>query len=152
MTITAWDPGDTTGVAVWNDEYDLLEMKQIRMEETASFWKYIEERHGPIRICIVEDFVLFGARAAQQKGSRMKASQGIGSLRTLSQLSHADFYLQPASVKKTAMKQARITLPSKHEDTHEYDAYLHGYHWMVKNGKIKTQLQLEKEAERDARS
>lgn len=148
--ITAWDPGDTTGWAVWDEEGNLLKMGMCALEDIPDVWEDILAAY-PTRVIttvIVEDFVLFGKRAQSQTGSRMKASQGIGSLRTLARQERADFVLQPASIKSIAMKWSGITMPSDHDKTHEWDAFLHGYHWLVKQKRIQTQLEIEKGVKR----
>lgn len=147
--ITAWDPGDTTGWAVWDEEGNLLKMGMCALEDIPDVWddlltQFDDEGANPMRTVIVEDFVLFGKRAQSQTGSRMKASQGIGSLRTLARQERAEFILQPASVKSIAIKWSGITMPSDHDKTHEWDAFLHGYHWLVKQKRIQTQLEIEK--------
>jgi hypothetical protein len=46
------------------------------------------------------------------------------------------------------MKWSGITMPSNHDDTHEWDAFLHGYYWLVIEKRIQTQLEIEKGVQR----
>lgn len=147
MIVTAWDPGDTTGFAIWNvadGKATPVGMGQCSMEGITEAWKEIASGYGSPDVVIVEDFRLFRGRAVQQAGSQMKAPQGIGSLRTLAELVDAQFVVQPANIKATAKKQAKITIPSDHSLSHEWDAYLHGFHWLLKNKYVTTQLAREK--------
>lgn len=140
--ITAWDPGDTTGVAVWDTKGNLLEKQQLAQSSITAYWRYLEDTYGPIDVAVIEDFRLFKHRAVQQAGSRMKAPQVIGSLTTLAEISGSKTVLQQPSIKPTALKLSEIKLPSKHSDTHEWDAYLHGFYYMVGKKIIKTPLQI----------
>lgn len=145
--VTAWDPGDTTGYAVWVDD-TLVDMGQVSMEDIPQKWQEIKGKFGVPTHVVVEDYRLFKHRAVQQAGSQMKAPQGIGSLRTLASLEKAEFKLQPASNKVAAKKQFRVTIPSDHSQSHQWDAYLHGASYMLMQGWIKTPLMLEKEKQR----
>lgn len=145
--ILAVDPGDTTGIAWWRDNGDFLGQAQIPLEELAQTWESLEiEFDDKITIAIVEDFVLYGSRARSQVGSRMKASQGIGMVKAVASIKGTEVVVQPASIKKTALQWSQVKLPSDHAKTHEWDAYLHGYFYLVKEGKIKTFLELQREA------
>ena len=150
MTILACDPGDMCGIAVWSDKWEKLLLTQVTLEELPDTWAKIEADYGRVSLAIVEDFVLFSQRAKQQSGSRMKASQGIGMLKALANLSAAEIVFQPSSVYRIGAKYAGIEIPTKHADSHQWVAYSHGYYFGVKNGLIKSQLQLKKEREHGA--
>lgn len=148
--LLAVDPGDITGVAWWNidtSEASLLGMKQIPLEELPALWEFLDVAVGVSHIdtVVVEDFVLFGQRAQSQTGSRMKASQGIGMVKALAHMSGSTVVVQKASIKSVALKWSQIKMPKQHSKTHEWDAFLHGYYWLVQQGLAKTALQLEKE-------
>lgn len=148
MTVTAWDPGDTTGYAVWDEAGNLLEMGQCDLEEIPAIWRSIRKHYGEISTAVVEDFMLFAKRARSQVGSRMKAPQGIGMVKALAASDGAKLVLQKADIKSIAIKWFQITIPSDHSQSHKYDAFLHGSYWLKNEGRIKTVLELQKEAER----
>ena len=143
--IMAFDPGDTTGWAAWDTEGNLQGMGQVTLEDMPTFLHKYDDLE--ISLVIVEDFILFAKRAVKQAGSRMKASQGIGMLHLWAAQKGAQFLKQPASIKNAAMKWSQISMPGAHSESHKFDAYLHGYYYLVTHDLIKTQLQLEIEAE-----
>lgn len=145
--ITAWDPGDTTGWACWDENGVMLDMGQCSYEDIPKTFKELE-KYGVHKTVIVEDYVLFSKRAQSQVGSRMKAPKGIGSLEALAYTVGATLIKQDASIKSTALKWSQIKMPSRHSSTHKYDAFLHGYYWLVKEGLVKTALELEMEKKR----
>lgn len=145
--ISAWDPGDTTGYAAWDEAGNLLEMGQCPLEEIPQVWSRLENDHGKTTVAVVEDYKLFGHRAKSQIGSRMKAPQGIGMVKALAQVSGAEVELQMANIKDMAKKWFQITIPSDHAESHRYDAFLHGSYWLHLNRGLKTPLQLLKESE-----
>lgn len=148
--ILAVDPGDTTGIAWWRDNGDFLGKAQIPLEELPQTWGALEaEFDEPIRVAIVEDFILFGKRAQSQTGSRMKASQGIGMIKAMCSQGNRKCVVQRADKKIIALKWSQIKMPSDHAKTHEWDAYLHGYFYLVSEGLIKTPLELMKEKEKE---
>lgn len=142
--IIAFDPGDTTGWAAFSGEGDTKMLGQVKFDDLPGFLASMDETK--ISYVIVEDYRLFAKRAMQQAGSTMKASQVIGMLTLWAAQKGAELVKQPSSIKPAALKWSQIKMPGSHAQSHQYDAYLHGYHWMVSRGLIKTQLQLEMEA------
>lgn len=146
----AFDPGDTTGWAIWDQDGDFLYMGQIAMEDLPFWW----ERNitVAVRVVIVEEYILFGKRAKQQTGSRMKASQAIGMIKAMASRGSAQVIEQKSNIKPIAIRMSQISMPGNHSESHQYDAYLHGYYYLVGQGIILTQLELEKKAERERRA
>jgi hypothetical protein len=143
--LLAFDPGDTTGWAAFDEEGSLMNMGHILFSDLPEFLaKYGDTE---ISYVVVEDFVLFAKRAVKQAGSRMKASQVIGMLKLWAAQKNAILVMQQANIKPAAMKWSQMHMPSDHSQTHQFDAYLHGYYWLHTHGIIKTQLQLEIEAQ-----
>lgn len=136
--ILAFDPGDTTGIAVFDIDGSVKEMLHKSLDDLL-LW--LANYEAPVQLVICEDFILFRKRAMQQSGSRMKASQAIGAIKAFALQKGATFELQKPEIKPIAMKWSQIAMPADHSKTHMYDAYLHGYYWLAKNGVIKTKLQ-----------
>ena len=146
--ISAWDPGETTGWAVFSDTGQVIDMGQCALSAITSAWRELEKyesEYGPLKLVIVEDFRLFFKRAQKQSGSNMPAAKGIGMLEALSQMYSVEVLIQPPNVKDMAKKWSQVAYPADHSKTHSVDAYLHGYYYLFKNGIIKSKLQLEKE-------
>lgn len=146
----AFDPGEMTGWAIWNQDGDFIYMGQIAWEDIPFWWA--ENIKVPVLEVIIEEYVLFGKRAKQQTGSRMKASQVIGMIKAMTSRTDATVIEQRSSIKTIAVKMSQIQMPSNHSESHQFDAFLHGYYRLVQKGVIKTQLELEKEAERKNRN
>ena len=142
----SYDPGRTTGWARFSDTGDALGYGQVSMDELLAHVESMIELHNddPIKVVIVEDFVLFGHKAKQQTGSRMEASQAIGILRTLADRTGAKFFLQPSNIKSLAEKWTQLSAKGKvHSKTHWIDAFNHGAYYLIKQGIRKTELDRE---------
>lgn len=145
MINISFDPGDTTGYAIWrvkDGQAQIAEFGQMSLDELLN-WVNVYDK--PVENVIIEEFKLFAKRAKQQAGSSMKASQAIGALRSFAVRKGARVHMQPANIKFIALKQTQITMPSQHSQTHQWDAYLHGAYWHIKQGMLKTALQREME-------
>lgn len=138
--ILAFDPGDTTGVAIFSDQGELKQMTQLKLQDLIDFLGGYE---FPVSLVIVEDFRLFKRKAMQQVGSTMPAPQVIGAIKTFASMKGVEVVLQPANIKPLALKWSGIIMPGNHADSHQWDAYLHGYYWLVSNGILQTKLQRE---------
>lgn len=142
--ILAFDPGDITGIAVFTSTGELKGMYQVPLEGEKGLIAWLHDYAGLVSMCIVEEFVLYTKKARQQGGSRMKASQAIGAIKTFAHGKGADVVEQRSDIKPMALGWSQIKMPTVHSQTHQFDAYLHGYYWLVKNGIIKTKLQQQK--------
>lgn len=135
----SFDPGDTTGIAEFLDDGTLTWMGQVSLKDLMEYLNNYE----PTRemTVIIEDFVLFARRAQQQAGSRMKASQAIGIIKMFASRHNAKVVMQQASIKPIALKLTGARMPSKHSQTHQIDAYLHGAYYLINQGILETKLQ-----------
>ena len=143
--ILAFDPGDTTGVCVFKENGDVASLSQLSLSEFLA-WAATYEPEEPVTTLVIEDYVLFAKRAVKQSGSRMKASQVIGALKLLAIRLNATVVMQPSSIMPIASKWSQIYLPANHAQSHQIAAFLHGYYWLVQQGRVKTPLQKEAEA------
>lgn len=138
--IIAFDPGDTTGVAIFSTQGELKQMTQLDLQSLIDFLGGYE---APVALVIVEDFRLFKKKAMQQVGSQMPAPQVIGAIKTFASMKGVEVVIQPSNIKPLALKWSGIAMPGNHSQSHQWDAYLHGYYWLVSNGVIQTKLQQE---------
>jgi len=142
----SYDPGRTTGWARFTDDGEAAGYGQLTMDELLAHVENMILLHNddPIKVLIVEDFVLFGHKAQQQTGSRMEASQVIGILRTLAERTGAEFFLQPSNIKSLAEKWTQLSPKGMvHSKTHWIDAFNHGAYYLIKQGIRKTELERE---------
>ena len=122
------DPGDTTGVAVFRPDGELMEKLQVDFE---GFMKFIAE-YGVTRI-VVEDYRLRKGKQAQQTGSRFQAVQVIGALKYHAFLHNIEFELASVQAKTMGAMYSGVKPPSDHKKSHEIDAYNIGIYWLVSN-------------------
>lgn len=141
--ILAVDPGDTTGWATLTYEGGHL----ILWDQVAAsgfvdkFMELIKEYGHPV-VIVYEDFIVFKRAAAKQAGSRMFASQVIGALKTLSKMTGIPLESQSPDKKDLGAKGSGRKAPSRHSESHKYDAFNHGFYYLCKIKKAKTQLEI----------
>lgn len=140
-----FDPGDTTGIAIFSNEGVLQASLQLKLDDLIE-WVNVNSMPDEPNVVIIEEFVLFARRARQQAGSSMKASQAIGLLKGWASRHKAQLVMQKAAIKPIAIQWAQVDMPSQHSKTHHIDAYLHVYYYLVSKNIIKTRLQLQMEA------
>ena len=130
------DPGDTTGLALFNEAGECI-------------WKDQEDFDGVLELLIgdtdikaitsqilVEDYRLRKGKQAQQTGSRFQAVQVIGALKYHAHLHGIEFGLVDVQAKTLGSMYSGVKPPSDHKKSHEIDAYNIGIYWLVKNGVI----------------
>ncbi|QSJ04784.1 RecA-like recombination protein [Cellulosimicrobium phage DS1] len=146
--ISAWDPGGTTGWAIWDDSGNLQNMGDCPLDKITETWQWLEATYGKITVVVIEDYRLFYKRAKKQAGSNMPASQGIGMLKAIAQLGNAEVVIQPPDRKTIGMRWAGMAkMPADHAKTHSLDAYVHGFYYMHGKGIVKSALELKKDRE-----
>lgn len=139
--IMAFDPGKTTGFAIFEPTGKLDTFGQLSMEQMEQFCNEYKE---PVAVVIAEDYVLFKRRALQQSGSRMHASQVIGMLRVFARKMDAKFILQDAERKLDGERLSQKHPPSDHDYSHQVDAYNHAFFWMHRAGIVRSKLEEER--------
>lgn len=141
----AFDPGKTTGWARFSDEGEAVGYGQLNLDELIEYTNSVLAEDETIQAVIVEDWLLFKKKAAQQVGSRMEASQAIGILKKLATDAGAKFVLQPSNIKSIAEKWTQIKPVGSHANSHWVDAFNHGAFYLINAGIRKTQLEREHE-------
>lgn len=139
--VTAWDPGRTTGFAIFSGQGERKEFGQLTMEEVDQF---IDEYAEPVSVVVVEDFINFKKRVSKMAGSRNDASQVIGMLRVFARKKGAKFLLQPAGRKDEGAKLTQIFEPSDHSQSHWVSAYNHGFWFLHNLGLVRSKLEVER--------
>lgn len=132
--ILSVDPGDTTGIAYWEDDGTFIEQEALPFEELLDKLKSFT---GNITAIVCEDYRLRGGRQIAQTGSRFVAVQVIGALKLLAKEKKAKFVLQPANVLTVAALHSGVKRPTNHSKSHDVDAYNHGYYYFETLGLLK---------------
>lgn len=136
--IIAFDPGDTTGIAIMGLDGAVYELLQLNF---ADLTDWIANFNKPyiVHHLVYERFIVFRQKAQTQVGSKMLVSQVIGMIKLLAARLNIKVTEQGSDIKIPALKWTGIDMPSQHSKTHQWDAYLHAYYWLRKNGYIKSQ-------------
>lgn len=129
--ILSVDPGDTTGIAYWEDDGTFISKEALPFEE---FLDKLNGFTGNISAIVCEDYRLRGGRQVAQTGSRFVAVQVIGALKLLAKENKARFVLQQPTVLTVASLHSGVQRPSNHSKSHDIDAYNHGYYYLETQG------------------
>jgi hypothetical protein len=124
------DPGETTGIAYWNDNGEFVERETLTQDELLDKLERLEN----VTAIVCEDYRLRQGKQMVQTGSRFVAVQIIGALKAYARRVGAKFYLQPANVLTVAALHSGIKRPSNHAKSHDVDAYNHGYYYFETKG------------------
>lgn len=135
----AWfDPGNTTGVCIFNDDFLPVQFMQLSLEELMD---WVGEFEGTFEVVGYEQFIVFRQKAHTQVGSKMAVSQAIGVIKMLARKTKAELVVQKPDIKSVALRWSGIKMPSQHSQTHQWDAFLHGYYYNRKKGNIKSEVE-----------
>ena len=139
----AFDPGKTTGWALFDGMGQVLKTGQANLDELIDLTE--EWAKMPIGTIIYESFVLFRHKARQQTGSKMEASQAIGIIKTLARKTDATLVEQDPTIKSLAQKWTQLKPIGDHAQSHWVDAFNHGAYWLIRQGIRKTALEMAQE-------
>jgi hypothetical protein len=135
MTQAWFDPGDTTGICLFNDEFQPYEFKQLSLNELIQWASKVDPVFS---IVGYEKFIVFRQKAHTQVGSTMQVSQAIGAIKMLAARCDAKVVEQQPDIKPLALRWSGIKMPGSHSQTHQYDAFLHGYYYNRMQGNTKS--------------
>lgn len=139
----SFDPGKTTGWAMFDGQGQVIKYGQASLEELIDLTAEWEKM--PLTAIIYESFVLFRHKARQQTGSKMEASQAIGIIKTLARKTDATLVEQDPTIKSLAQKWTQLKPIGDHAQSHWVDAFNHGAYWLIRQGIRKTALEMEQE-------
>lgn len=135
----AWfDPGDTTGICIFNDEFLPIQFMQLSLDDLL---EWVMNTDLMVDTVGYEEFIVFRQKAHTQVGSRMKVGQAIGGIKMFAKKNKAELVVQKPDIKQVALKWSGIKMPSQHSQTHQWDAFLHGYYYNRRKGNIKSEVQ-----------
>lgn len=139
MAIIAFDPGETIGVCIMQDDGQVAYFDQIKIAGLTAFLKTVNP--ATIDKVVVEKYVIFGHKAKQHSGSDAKTSQCVGRIKTWAELNDLDVIEQPANILPMAEKQTQVKIPKDHSASHQVSAYLHGAWYLMRMGTMLSALQ-----------
>ena len=127
------DPGDTTGIAYWEDDGTFISRETMSQNEL--FDKL--EQLSDVTVIVCEDYRLRQGKQMAQTGSRFVAVQIIGALKDYARRVGAKFVLQPPNILTIAAMHSQVKRPSNHAKSHDIDAYNHGFYYFETKGLLK---------------
>jgi hypothetical protein len=128
--IISVDPGETTGIAYWEDDGTFISREALTQDEILDKVETLSD----VTVIVVEDYRLRQGKQMAQTGSRFVAVQIIGALKAYARRVGAKFVLQPANVLTVAALHSGVKRPSNHSKSHDIDAYNHGYYYLETKG------------------
>lgn len=133
----AFDPGDTTGWAAFDEIGSLVVMGQFGLDAQTQVLTELISNTPNLKAVICEDYRNhgFAGARAQKRWSRNQTSKNIGKIELLTEMRGAVLCLQPNTVKSVGYAWGGLDgPPSNHSISHQYDAYAHGIYWVQRNG------------------
>jgi hypothetical protein len=162
------DPGEATGVSLWEDD-KLIDAYTIPLWEFIHMLGYVlmservdaDSEYGSnsdwqgIETLVVEDWALYPWKLKSLAWDKCRTARGIGALEYICDINHINFILQPAAIKKTAVAGGAEDLfyHPLHENRHQNDAIMHGVYYLVQmdNEKLQRQRISSQQSEQDAK-
>lgn len=149
--ILAVDPGLTSGVTMFNlDEnknfVSVENMTQVQLKDLPVWLGNLTKTYPDVEFIkvVYEKFITYRQYAQRQVGSKQPASQAIGMLKmwaVANGIEQEDIIEQPADVLQIAKKWTGVNHKGPHSESHKFDAFNHGYYYMVKNDMAPTALE-----------
>lgn len=136
--VVSIDPGDTTGVALWNDQGYRYWQRKMTLEE---FEIWCDAFDADVSIVVCENYVHRPRQRYEAKGSKMKASQGIGIAKAFARRRKAKLVIQGPDILRITALHAGIKVPQRGHIDDDVSAYLHGFRYFVSTGTLKPVLQ-----------
>lgn len=124
------DPGDTNGISYWSDKGDFVEKEMLTFEQLVDRLETLDN----VTVIVCEDYRLRQGKQMVQTGSRFSAVQSIGALKAYAKRVGAKFVLQQPNVLTVAALHSGVKRPSNHKESHDIDAYNHGYYYFETKG------------------
>lgn len=135
------DPGETTGWALWDADWNLLDGGQTPL------WEFIDDlydglihRDGPfeaVRRVVAEDWAIYPWEAQNLAWDKCRTARGIGAIELICRKAGIELVLQPAKIKETAVAAGAedLYVSPRHPNRHQNDAIQHGVYFRLKHGR-----------------
>lgn len=133
ITYISFDPGKTTGIALWNEKGATLGTFEYSIPRVEKFLQ--NEIPPTVKVLIVEEYRLYGSLALAQTGSKLETVQVIGMIKLAGSWLKIPVVEQRSDIKINTAKWAGIKVPKGHMPDW-MAAFLHGYHYLHQKGII----------------
>lgn len=133
----ACDPGETNGIALYDEGGKLQWFGQIPLDELSmSVWD-LADLNEPMRmVFIIEKYMVYPQMAKEHIYDELKTARAIGRLEGIAEILDFKVVLQPAANAKKMGFKYLGTPRIKKKEQHQWDAHAHGMYFLVNNGII----------------
>lgn len=138
-TYWAFDPGETTGFAFFDEAGNVIRAGQIYGFDSLVGFLAMHDS-SKLEAIVCEDFIILAKKARHFAGNKMEVIQAKGAIRAHAFSHKIKFVLQKSDIKPMAEKLTGIKPKGKHSDTHWVDAVNHGKYYLIKIGVAKGSL------------
>lgn len=135
----SFDPGETTGVACWDETPAAVRLEMYNDSELYQFLQGEVVSNRPDEF-IIEEYRVYRSKAGAHVGSKIPTIQVIGALKMFAKVNNIKVIEQPATILGIAEKWSGVYRPSNHAVGHSICAMLHGYYNLHKRGLIKPRV------------
>ncbi len=139
MRVIAVDPGETTGVAQFDDLAGVETVDAWHVEGQMDAVEFVRDRMGwgPLNVLVVEEFRISSGTARKTRGGSNTAIEIIGALRWIAHARGVPFVLQSPSdvmgfMTNDKLKRIGFYVPNEHAR----DAVRHLAYYLVQIGNI----------------
>jgi hypothetical protein len=131
----SFDPGLTTGYAVFRDDGSLIRSGSVYAKENYQLYEFLQEVNAfQLKVIIIEDYRLFPWKSKAQSWDRLDTVRYIGAIQYWAYLHGVPTVEQAPNIKGIAYRWAGISPPKNHAMSHEPDAFVHGVYYLQSNG------------------
>lgn len=134
----AFDPGDTSGYAVYRDGALVKWGSCKGLKDLLRRLGELVSEYGKPYVIVVEDYKI--RPNVNHSFSRVNTIQVIGALKAKAIEFDCKYILQDASIKPIGYKWFGMLPPKDHNISHETDAFVHGYYYLVRTNVRKPAL------------
>lgn len=131
----ACDPGETNGIAIYDEKGQLKWFGQVPLEDlTTEVWKATGLSNIGVEMTfIIESYRVYPQMAREHIYDELKTAQAIGRLKAIAEILAFKVVEQPAAnTKKMGFKYMGNPKVRKKEQ-HQWDAHAHGMYYLVNN-------------------
>lgn len=135
MRLVSVDPGETTGIAVWEGSKS-VETFKLSFEEALAYFGSLLFSDEPPEVIVYEDFRLYSAHShdGRMQGNRFETSQVIGMVKLVGKVLGVELASQGANILRLAAMHSGRKIPAKGHIDDELSAYLHGFYYLETKG------------------
>lgn len=142
MIVIGFDPGETTGVCVLQQQDGDAKPVQYANVKFLDLMPWLDQWPTP-ELIIVEDFQLLPHKAQKLAGSRFETIQAIGIIKAYAHRAGAPVHMQSPQIKSIAENWTQVPAPKNHAEGHWVDGFNHAMYYLISQKMAKSALQRE---------